>query len=676
MVEKSRKKHRVIKRIGMGILGLIAILAVTLVLLPDGYISGKVSGIASSRLGREISIGYLNINWDKNIPHLIARDIRVANAPGMETSDMVRIQEVDLTFKLRRLLMGRLEIPSVHITKPEIYLEQSDAETRNWDFPALSGANVAGEAATPDSRHDVPIIGLITVSEGVLAYKDAPRELDMKLDIDSIKGSDDKDDRTFTLKGDGNLEGRAFTLLAEAGSLNLLRDTSKDYPLMVAIKVGNTEFKIDGKFKDPVKMTGLNATLHMSGDTLSDLYYFTHVAFPPTPAFTLDGQLVKEGEKWTFDGFKGKVGKSDLSGTVDYTAEGERPLLTGKLYSDVLNVTDLGGFVGAEYEGTKPRVKGARLLPDTSLDLKRLRAGDMDLYFTAKQLNAPGWPLNDMETHIVLDNGLLTFDPLRFGVADGRIAGYLKLDGREDVSRVDMNLKISGMSLSRFFKDTAFDDLSKGRIHGRIDLKGEGNALSKVLGNSDGRVSFLMNGGRISLLLIEAMDIDIAQIAPLFFGKDKSTEVRCAVGDFIVSDGLLNSNSFILDTTDTNVKGDAKINLKNEGLNIDLNARPKDQSFLALQSKILVRGTMANPTIMIDPLTTGLRAGAAALFSVVTPLAAILPFIEIGQGENADCAALLQSTQKEPTKAQKTKARKEAEKATVKKKRPKTTVNP
>ncbi len=656
-------------------LGLTGVLIVALVTLPGDYLGGQVSKFVSTRLGRDVSVEQIDIGWRGKHPHLYLRNLSIANLPDMTPERMVNIREVNLSFKFWPLLRGRLEVPSIRINNPEIYLEQRDAETRNWDFPFLSAAHAVTGAVTPDNRHDMPIIGDILLTDGVLAYKDAPRAIDMTLRVDAIEGDEQKGGG-FTLDGAGRLEGRDVKLRAEAGSLTLLRDTNKHYPLMVSMTVGDTKFKVDGTFKDPVRLAGLDAVLHLSGNSLSDLYYFTHVAFPPTPEFSLDGRLVKQGETWTFHNFEGRVGKSDLSGTVDYNAEGARPLLTGTLYANRLNVSDLGGFVGAEYEKGAPHVKGDRLLPDTSLDLKRLRAGDMKLAFTAKQLNAPGWPLSDMTTHISLENGYLSFDPLGFGVADGRVDGYLHLDGTDDISRVDMDLKIKSMSLARFFKDTSFDELSRGRINGRINLEGRGNALSTVLGSSNGRISFLMTGGKISLLLVEAMDIDIAQLTPLFFGKDKSTAIRCAVGDFIVSDGLLNANAFILDTDDTNVKGDAKINLKNEGLNIDLNARPKDASFLALQSKILVRGTMANPSIMIDPLTTGLRAGAAALFSVVTPLAAILPFIEVGKGEDADCAALLKMTEKPATPTQKAKARKEAIKATTSTKKTPPALNP
>lgn len=678
MMEQKKKKWQtrsLIKKLGISVLGLIAILIVTVVVIPDEYLGGKISHFVSTRLGRDVYVEKIDIGWRGQYPHLHLRNLSIANLPEMMPDRMVKIEEVNVTFKFWPLLRGRLEVPKVSVSHPEVYLEQRDAKTRNWDFPALSAAHAVTETVTPDDRHDMPIIGEIVLTDGVLAYKDTPRQIDMTLRVDAITGDEEKSGG-FKLDGTGRLEGRDVKLRAEAGALTMLRDTTQNYPLMIAVTVGNTEFKIDGTFKDPVRLTGLDAVLHLSGDSLSDLYYFTHVALPPTPAFTLDGQLVKQGETWTFRNFEGRVGKSDLSGTVDYNAEGERPLLTGQLYANKLNVSDLGGFVGAEYEKGSPHVKGDRLLPDTSLDLKRLRAGDIKLDFAAKQLNAPGWPLNDMATKISLENGYLAFEPLSFGVADGRVNGYLHLDGKQDVSRVDMDLKIKGMSLSRFFKDTSFDELSRGRINGRIDLEGQGNALSTVLGGSNGRISLLMSGGKISLLLVEAMDIDIAQLTPLFFGKDKSTAVRCAVGDFIVSDGLLNANAFILDTDDTNVKGGAKINLKNEGLNIDLNARPKDASFLALQSKILVRGTMANPSIMIDPLTTGIRAGAAALFSVVTPLAAILPFIEVGKGEDADCSALLEMTEKPATAAQKAKARKEATKATKQTKKEPPTVNP
>lgn len=618
-------------------------------LLVSDYARGKISAAVSDRLGRAVSIeGPLHVDWHWTAPRFSVNHLRVANMPDGDAPYMADIGRIELRVKIWKLLAGRLDLPEIRITEPRISLERKDEDNKNWDFPALSGANVAKNAVVPDDRHDMPIIGALRISGGALSFKDKPRGIDVAMQVDTARGKSDKSDEIFVFTGKGTIEEQPFTLSAEGGSLELLRDTRKSFPLAMNLSIGDSSFSVDGTFTDPIKMTGLDAALHLKGTNLADLFYLMHIPFPPTPPYELKGQLSKKGDKWTFNPFTGTVGGSDLSGDVVYDAEGERPLLTGTLHSKRLDVADLGGFVGLSPEPVKKSAKkdkNAKVLPDTQLDIKRLRAGDMDLTFTAEKLNAPGWPLSDMNTHIVLKDGLLDMKPLRFGMASGSVQGFLTLDGRQEIPGVSMDLGLQNLSLKRFFSGSKFADFSKGTFSGRIQLAGTGPSLSKVLGNSNGRMAVTMTGGKISLLLIEATDLDISQIVPLFFGKDKTTDIRCGVADFGVRNGLLTSRTFVLDTDDTNLKGKAEINFKNEKMDIALDAQPKDASLLALQSKILVRGTLGNPTIMLDPVSTAARGIGAALLGIVAPVAAILPFIQWGNGEDNDCAALLAQTQ-------------------------------
>ncbi|MGD0959377.1 MAG: AsmA family protein, partial [Methylomonas sp.] len=134
---------------------------------------------------------------------------------------------------------------------------------------------------------------------------------------------------------------------------------------------------------------------------------------------------------------------------------------------------------------------------------------------------------------------------------------------------------------------------------------------------------------------------------PLLLGKDKSTDIRCAVGDFKVENGLLNSDVFVLDTTDSNIAGKMRINLKDEALDAEVEAHPKDFSLLSARTPITVGGTLKNPSIGLDTKELALRgASAAVLGAFLSPLAAIIPFIELGLGKDSDCRELIQEARR------------------------------
>lgn len=623
----------------IGIILALAVIAGSAVVAADILLNDQAATRISTKIGREVSIGGpIDIKW-RWTPHIRARGIRLANAPGAQDPYMVDIAEADFTVKIWKLLYGRLEIPEIELRQPKVILEREDEDTRNWDLPFASSKNAAINAALPSDRHDMPIIGRIRITEGQLIYRDRPRKLDLDLGIDIARGQTRKDAH-FTLKGTGKLADRDFKLTAEGGSLEMLRDARRDYPLALTIEFGATKIALDGTFRDPVQLKGLDSSLKMSGDSLADLFYVTGIPLPITPAYTLEGRLGKTDGVWTFEDFRGTVGGSDLSGRLVYDTDRERSLLSGMLLSDTLDVKDLGGFIGLS---SKAPPQGGRLLPDVPIELARLRAADIDIAFKANRLNAPGWPLSAMDTKIRLNDGLLEFDPISFGLAGGTVSGALSFNGRTDVPDVKIGLDLKNLGLRQFLKNARFNELSEGRFGGHIDLRGHGKSLAQVLGDSDGHVTLIMAGGRISLVVVEAADIDIAQLMPLILGKkNKTTPVHCAVADFTVKSGVLNSKIFVLDTGDSNIQGKAKVDLEKETINASIDAHPKDSSPLALQSKILLTGNLKKPGVMIDPVSTGLRGAAAvAAGAVLTPFAAILPFIEMEKGKDSNCAKLI-----------------------------------
>lgn len=624
------------------ILALLIVVAAIVVyqFVSSTYASEKFSTEIGRRLGRKFSVeGPLHVNWNWRTPRIHAEGVRIANPPGFSPPDMVKIDEVDFTIRIWDLLRGRLELPDLRLRRPQIYLTELDENHKNWDFPTLSGGNAAKNAVLPSKRSNMPLIDYLRIESGNLVFQDKPRNLNMKLDMDTAKGNSSPNEY-FTFKGTGTLEKQDFNIAAQGGSLELLRDTHKPFPLALSLNIGATKFSIDGTFTDPVQLKGLNAPLHLSGKNLADLFYLMHIPFPPTPAYDLQGHLEKEGTKWTFSPFTGYVGHSDLSGNVVYDTSGRLPMLKGALTSQRLDVKDLGGLVGFGPEENKKA--SDRILPATPLDLKRLRNGNMDLTLKAQKLNAPGWPLSDMDTHIILTGGLLELKPLRFGVADGTTEGFIVLDGRNDVPAVKTDLYFKHLSLQPFFTGSSFASFSKGTFDARAQLAGTGASLADVLGDSNGRMGVAMAGGQISLLLVRAANQDVAKIIPLFFGKDKTTRIRCGVGDFAVNDGLLTSQVFVLDTDASNLRGKARINMKDEAINAAIEARPKDISLLALQSKILVVGKLRSPDVTIDPLSTGVRGAAAVALGAVAPALAFLPFFELPTGKDSNCSALLQ----------------------------------
>jgi hypothetical protein len=138
----------------------------------------------------------------------------------------------------------------------------------------------------------------------------------------------------------------------------------------------------------------------------------------------------------------------------------------------------------------------------------------------------------------------------------------------------------------------------------------------------------------------------------LLTDKNQKTEIRCSVMDFQAQQGSLAEKTFFVDTTDVLISGRGDINLQNEKLNLQLKGDPKHIRFTRVRAPITIEGTLAHPAVGVDAKKLAAQGTvAAALGTMLTPLAAVIAFIDPGLAKNKDCASALSQTT-EPVSAQ------------------------
>jgi uncharacterized protein involved in outer membrane biogenesis len=144
--------------------------------------------------------------------------------------------------------------------------------------------------------------------------------------------------------------------------------------------------------------------------------------------------------------------------------------------------------------------------------------------------------------------------------------------------------------------------------------------------------------------MLRLSNLDIANTLLVLMRGDRNIPIRCVVADLAFENGVARPRQFVLDTAHTTLVGEGKANFADETLDLRLVAKPKSASLLSLRGPINVTGTFAHPSVMPDlKRLAGRGAGAAALAAVATPLAAIVPFIQMGGKQDVQCGPLMQS---------------------------------
>lgn len=622
---------------------IVAVLAYTAVNIREWAVSK-----AESSTGREVTIADdIKIDWRWPVSRFHLHDVRIANFAQGTEKEMFSVENALITVNFKRMLMGRLVLPEVTLENPVLLLEKDNKGNANWNFTDNAGGAVALEMAKPDDRTDIPGIGRLLIKNGRITYKDPIKDTNINVMAETISGKARRRDN-LQLKGEGNYQGEIFAMDITGGSGLELRETDKPYPVDMNFTFGKTKVSLKGTMLDPVKFKGMDTKLTIKGDNAAKLFDIFGTALPPTPPYEVVGQLVYDKDIWYFRDFKGRLGNSDLRGIVEWDRrkmddKDGRPILRASFVSEKLNFADLGGFIGAKQGATKD--ENPYIIPETPLDTSRVKSMDAEVTFTGKQLISDALPLDDFYLKVNLKESLLKIEPVRFGTANGDIEAFLTANARAEPVKIDGDFNFRRLSLKPIFAKLSDklgqQNYAEGYIGGTAKLSGTGKSLRQMLANAHGDVGLGMEGGQLSNLIIELLGLDVAQSLGFLVKGDKPVAVRCIIGDFGVENGRMNVRHFVIDTTDSNIKGEGHINLKDETMDLKLQTKPKDNTILSLNSPVSVRGTLKHPDIDVNVLAVGARGALAAAAAVVAPPIAALAFIEPGLGKDSNCGALV-----------------------------------
>jgi uncharacterized protein involved in outer membrane biogenesis len=336
------------------------------------------------------------------------------------------------------------------------------------------------------------------------------------------------------------------------------------------------------------------------------------------------------------------------AGPSALTAGGPRPAPPSAKAATVPSAAAPGAAApGATAPGatasSQPAPGQALLLPDADLQVDRVRAMDADVRYSADSVLAPKLPLQDVNFHLRLDAGVLRLDPLSFALAQGHFSGSVRIDAAKTPPETQVDMKLSKIDLAEFKSASPETPPLSGTLIGRIRLQGQGSSVHKFASDSAGSLSFVVPQGEVRSAFAELTGINVARgLGLLLTGDQNQTDLRCGVADFTDDHGDVKATTLVVDTTNVLITGRGDLNFGDEGLNLSIEGEPKKIRFFRLRSPISLTGTLDHPSIGIKPEKTIVQAAAAvALGTLLTPVAAVLAFVDPGLAHNADCAALL-----------------------------------
>ncbi|PZR50789.1 AsmA family protein [Paraburkholderia fungorum] len=446
----------------------------------------------------------------------------------------------------------------------------------------------------------------------------------------------------------------------KVGGVLALQDANRPFPVQADVKAGDLRVGLVGTITDPAHLAAIDLRLWLQGNSLARLYSLTGVTLPDTPPYATEGRLIGQfkssGNVFTYENFTGRVGGSDLNGSLTYTAREPRPLLQGELVSHLLQFADLAPIIGADSKASKAKrgdataQPGNKVLPVEEFRTDRWKAIDADVKFTGRRIvKDVNLPITDLYTHVVMTDGVLSLEPLKFGVAGGSLSSDIHLDGSTTPLKGRFATSARHLKLKQLFPNFKTMQNALGEINGDAALSATGNSPAALAATSNGEVKALVTDGTGSRLLMEAAGLNVANVVYEKLFGNRDVKINCAAADFVATNGVLDSRVFALDTDDAVIDIDGNVNLRDESMDLGVHPHTKGFRVFSLRSPLYVKGTFKDPHVGVNAAALALRGGAAIGLGLINPFAALIPLLAPSNNKPLPCAQLLSQVRQAPS---------------------------
>ncbi len=616
------------------VVGTIAILLVAGALLFQwDWLIPFAQSRASAAAGRTVTIQHLHVSLGRKT-RIEAEGVTIGNPPDWPGGgDFATIERLGIdVLPLDYIQHRQLTLPVIDLQSPKVDAQQMKDGKNNWTF----GSSEASHDTSPG-----PKLGTLRVADGHVHARSQKLDADFQV---ALETQDSKDGTgQIAAKADGKYAGKPINAQFLGGALLSLRDTTTPYPVDLKLANGPTKVNLVGTVKDPLAFEGANLKLEFAGPDMSLLLALTGLAIPKTPAYRVTGQLDYADGVVKFLHSVGRVGSTDLEGDVEVDTKPDRPVVHATLQSKLVDLKDLAGFIGAEpgdaAKGTKAVTKNdGRLLPNDPISLPKLNATDVHLQYKAARIQGRSQPLDNMNATLDIVNGAVHVHPLSFGIGRGQISADIALDEKGQGVHAKTTIDFKQMDLDRLLSASGIAR-GAGAVSGRAVIDGTGRSLAEILGRGNGELKLYMGrGGNVSALLVDLSGLQFGNAVLSALGVPDRATIQCMVIDMSLQQGTVSTRAAFLDTDESRIGMGGGANLRTEALSLKLETDAKHFSVGTLPTPINIKGTLASPSIAPEVGPLAIRGGAAIALGIIgTPLAALLPTIQFGTGEDGAC---------------------------------------
>lgn len=631
------------------VVGLLLLAWAVLFVTKGRFLKGTFERIASHSSQRQVRVaGDFQFYFNPVDLRFVAEGLSVSNPAWTSQPHLFRARRVEVDGATLPFIFGRRRIRHLTLADGHLDLEWDRAGRNSWTL---------GDPAARGEPLDLPVIARGIVTGTTVRYRDPQLQLASDIKVDTIRAADTRFASDVRFSGDGTMRGRPFTLTGALLSPNETVTGGRNR-LTLNARAHQTVMDVTGTLPAATQIEGADLRLAVRGRNLAGLFDLMGVAIPATRSYRFTSSLTKQGGEWRFTNLTGRFGASDLAGAMTVAMPEDRLRLTADLKSDTVDIIDVGPFIGYDPEKLdKQGAKGAieqvggtpRLLPDAPLRIESIRNFDAHVVYAVRNIRARNLPVSNVTMTVDLDHSLLRLSPVAINLAGGRLTGDIGINARAKPVVTNYDIRLATTPLGRLLRGWGVDESgTTGSVRARVTMKGEGDTLHDSLATSDGRMVFILPAGTFWTRNIQLSELDIGTfITKMFQDKlKKPVQVNCGLIAFTVRDGIATADPILIDTEKNVMTGLGGFSFKDESMDVRFRADSKKFSLFSGQAPVGIGGYFARPSLnVISPQLLARGGAGVGLGALVSPVAAVLAFVDVGDAQSAACGPVLAGAQ-------------------------------
>ncbi|MDD5411044.1 MAG: AsmA family protein, partial [Methylobacter sp.] len=282
-------------------------------------------------------------------------------------------------------------------------------------------------------------------------------------------------------------------------------------------------------------------------------------------------------------------------------------------FNFVADAIDADRYLSAPDKSSKPIASPAIALAAgaNALPVETLRKLDANGSVSLGKLKIRNLNMQGIHLNLSAKNGIVTTQQSVNHFYQGAYSGNLSMDTRKNKPTLAVTDKLDHVQIEPLLKDLKGEAKLSGMVNATAQLQGQGNKTDELKSSLNGQLSFLVKDSVIKGFnlqkIINSGKALIKGSALPAESKNNQTLFSEMSGTATVSNGIIQNNDLVANSSKLRVNGKGNINLNSESLDYNVDAKLLKAEATATEPEqikgaviIDIDGTLSNPIYSIN----------------------------------------------------------------------------